>query len=208
VRDGRPSINSPKNLTDAWMYAGWKRPNHRRRNYHKPPCSFLAPPHPPIPLANIPTPTLKERSEPKSHLGPITHGLLNSFACTDHASRRCRHFTPVSIKPAQQTGPANQQASPSFPNSIAVTHPDHLHATHPLVGLSACCYSYIHPYILLLYNYWLHTASTVRLLRYDTTDHWDNTESATCLEHTPFWPKRMRIPFPFLAPRHFMLPAG
>lgn len=70
------------------------------------------------------------RSEPKSHLGPITHGLLNPFVCTDHASRRCKHFTPVSNQPSD---PADQQASspsPSNDNHILNKKGIHLSPIH------------------------------------------------------------------------------
>jgi hypothetical protein len=120
---------------------------------------FLAPPHSSL---EIPTPALKERSEPKSHLGPITHALLNPLVCTDHASRRCKHFTPVSNQPSEPAGITtfinHFQIPTKKRDAFAVAHLDTLHATHPLVGLSACCYSYIHPSIhtnyLVRYNYW------------------------------------------------------
>jgi hypothetical protein len=159
---------------------------------------FLAPPHSSL---EIPTPTLKERSELKSHLGPITHALLiPSCAPTTHhgAASTSRQY---------QTSPVNQQASPPSiiskfqqnRDAFAVAHLDTFTRRTPL---SACRPAPIHK--LVLYNYW----AAHRVLC-DSSDMIPRTtgvitESATYLEHTPFCKSNAHPPF--LAPASLHAP--
>jgi hypothetical protein len=158
-----------------------------------------------FPSAPIPIPFLKSQRQQlrairaKVSSRPNHIWSVNPLVCTDHASRRCKHFTPVSNQPSEPAGIMfiinDFQIPIPTKERDALAHPDTLHATHPLVDLVlACCYSYIHPSIHTYYCTLLRCTPrvTVQLLRYDTTDHWD-------LEHTPFLPMRMHIPF--LAPR-------